>query len=94
MHWDDPNQILRIWPRRGLPALAIPHDLRRSCAQRLLDAGVSERDVQAILRHASFETTKRHYAPGFVQKSAASIREALAGDRVSVDGYKPAAESS
>lgn len=183
MSWDDPNQIQPVWPRRGLPILAIPHDLqkndteesipmlpgfeavllktpedartgwifnpeslqfqlgrkpqhgrpdaewvgkvvarigkkanvvvlaanpnrgtvakfasahdlRRSCAQRLLDAGVSERDVQAVMRHASFETTRRHYAPGSVQKTAASIRETLAGAAASVPGYKSGAASS
>lgn len=57
---------------------ASAHDLRRSCAQRLLDAGVPEREVQAVMRHASFETTRRHYAPGNVQKSAAVLHERLA----------------
>ena len=30
--------------------------------------------VQAVLRHASYETTKRHYAPGDVQKQAGVLR--------------------
>lgn len=56
---------------------ASAHDLRRSCADRLIEAGVPERDVQRVLRHASAETTRRHYSPGTVQRSAAVIREQL-----------------
>ena len=56
---------------------ASAHDLRRSCADRLAAAGVPEREVQRILRHASGETTRRHYAPGTVQRSAATIRQSL-----------------
>lgn len=53
------------------------HDLRSTCADRLIAAGIPERQVAAILRHASVETTRRHYAPGNVQRSANVIREAL-----------------
>ena len=56
---------------------ASAHDLRRSCADRLVAAGVPEREVAAIMRHASVETTRRHYAPGSVQRSATIIREKL-----------------
>ena len=56
---------------------ASAHDLRRSCADRLVEAGVSERDVASVMRHASVETTRRHYAPGTVQRSAATIRDRL-----------------
>ena len=56
---------------------ASAHDLRRSCADRLVDAGVPEREVSAVMRHASVETTRRHYAPGNVQRSASVIRGAL-----------------
>ena len=56
---------------------ASAHDLRRSCADRLVSAGVPERDVAAVMRHASVETTRRHYAPGSVQRSASVIREKL-----------------
>jgi len=60
---------------------ASAHDLRRSCADRLVAAGVPEREVAAILRHASVETTRRHYAPGSVQRSAGIIREKLSVPR-------------
>ncbi|SFI79374.1 Site-specific recombinase XerD [Planctomicrobium piriforme] len=56
---------------------ASAHDLRRSCAERLLDAGVPAEAVTRVLRHASFETTRRHYAPGDVQKIAETIRQCL-----------------
>ncbi|WP_246133879.1 site-specific integrase [Lacipirellula limnantheis] len=56
---------------------ASAHDLRRSCADQLVAAGVPEREVAAILRHASAETTRRHYAPGNVQRTAEVIRHRL-----------------
>ena len=57
---------------------ASAHHLRRSCAQRLDDAGVPEDDVPRVMRHRQRETLRRHYAPGTVQKSARRIREYLA----------------
>ena len=68
-----------VQPAKGdKPAkYASAHDLRRSCADRLIEAGVPERDVQRVLRHASAETTRRHYSPGTVQRSARVIKEAL-----------------
>jgi len=68
-----------VQPAKGeKPAkYASAHDLRRSCADRLVASGVPLDEVQGIMRHASSETTKRHYAPGSVQRSAANIREQL-----------------
>lgn len=59
---------------------ASAHDLRRSCADRLIAAGVPEREVAAIMRHSSVSTTRRHYAPGSVQRSATVIRDRLRGN--------------
>jgi integrase len=56
---------------------ASAHDLRRSCADRLAAAGVSEREVSAIMRHASVETTRRHYTPGNSQRTAKAIYDRL-----------------
>lgn len=56
---------------------ASAHDLRRSCADRMVDAGVPERELAAVMRHASVETTRRHYAPQKVQRTAGVIREKL-----------------
>jgi len=65
-------------PKRGTQAkFASSHDLRRSCAQRLDDAGVREEDIMRVTRHRQRETLRRHYAPGSVQKSAQRIREYL-----------------
>ncbi len=61
---------------------ASAHDLRRSCAARLVSAGIPEREVARVLRHASIETTRKHYAPGTVQESAGIIRKRLAGRTV------------
>lgn len=56
---------------------ASAHDLRRACAERMLDAGVPEEAVTRVLRHANIETTRRHYAPGDVQKIAKRLRESI-----------------
>jgi integrase len=65
-------------PRRDTRAkFASAHDLRRSCAERLREAGVPWEVVQAVMRHADLETTRRYYAPGHVQKSAAILRDCL-----------------
>ena len=59
------------------------HDLRRTCAERLVAAGVPEREVARVLRHADVSTTRKHYAPGNVQTSAGIIRKRLAVPRYS-----------
>ena len=59
---------------------ASAHDLRRSCAERLLDARVPPLTIARVLRHESWETTRRHYAPGDVQKDAGLLRELLGQD--------------
>lgn len=51
--------------RRGLQAGVRPftphdHDLRRTCATYLWDAGVDGVTIQRILGHASIETTARY----------------------------------
>jgi integrase len=56
---------------------ASAHDLRRSCAERLLDAGVPPMTIARVLRHSSWETTRRHYAPGDVQKDAGILQSLL-----------------
>ncbi|WP_145064022.1 tyrosine-type recombinase/integrase [Adhaeretor mobilis] len=68
-----------VQPASGAKAakFASAHDLRRSCADRLISSGVPEREVAAVMRHASVETTRRHYAPSKVQRSAGVIREKL-----------------
>jgi integrase len=74
---------------KGKPKHVSAHDLRRTCTERLIAAGVPERDASRILRHASTETTRRYYAPGDVQTSAETIRDCL-----SVPRYNESLEST
>lgn len=55
----------------GKPASA--HDLRRSFGQRMADAGLPSRDLQAIMRHASITTTEAYYLRDKVQDQAKRI---------------------
>jgi len=75
-----------VTPAKGeTPAkYASAHDLRRSLAERLYDAGCPEREVSRVMRHASAQTTRRHYAPGNVQKAAGVLREKLATQPVPI----------
>jgi integrase len=59
----------------GKPASA--HDLRRSFGQRMADAGLPVRDLQAIMRHASITTTEAYYLRDRVQDQAARIAKYL-----------------
>lgn len=59
---------------RATGKYASAHDLRRSLADRLEAAGVPERTISRIMRHASVETTRRYYATGNVQREAASLK--------------------
>ncbi len=72
--------------KTGRPAkYASAHDLRRSCAERLLDAEVPQSVICRVMRHASWETTRRHYAPGDVQKDAQTLKNLL--ETPDVPGY-------
>jgi integrase len=37
------------------------HDLRRGCAHRLINAGVSAETLKVVMRHCDFATTEKHY---------------------------------
>lgn len=58
---------------------ASAHDLRRSCAVILCQAGIPESVICRVLRHASLETTQKHYLSFAVQDAAALIRDVLSG---------------
>jgi integrase len=65
--------------RTGRPTkFATAHDLRRSCGDRLREAGVPPLVICRVMRHASWETTRKHYAPGNVQSDAEVLRSVLA----------------
>ncbi len=57
------DALLRICQRRGKKAQVrtfSPHDLRRTFASSLLDAGADISSVQGLLGHASVVTTQRY----------------------------------
>lgn len=61
---------------------ASAHDLRRSCAQRLENEGVPPLLICRVIRHSSWETTRRHYASGDIQIEAAKLRQILRDEDV------------
>ena len=57
---------------------ASAHDLRRGCAQRLINAGVSAETLKVIFRHSSFATTEKFYgAMRSAQSAADEVSEKL-----------------
>lgn len=57
---------------------ASAHDLRRGCAQRLINAGVSAETLKVVLRHKDFATTEKFYgATRAAQSAAAEIYDKL-----------------
>jgi len=64
--------------RTGRPEkYASAHDLRRSCGERLREAGVPPLVITRVMRHSSWETTRKHYAPGDIQKDAEVLKAVL-----------------
>jgi len=53
------------------------HDLRRSFSQRLRNADVPALVICRVMRHSSWETTQKHYAPGNVQNDATTLNRIL-----------------
>lgn len=56
---------------------ASAHDLRRSCANRLMSCGVELTVIARILRHSSLETTSKFYLSGCIQNDAKLLRTLL-----------------
>jgi integrase len=50
---------------------ASAHDLRRSCAERLINAGVSAETLMVIMRHKDFATTRKFYGAKRAAQAAA-----------------------
>ncbi len=64
--------------RTGRPIkYATAHDLRRSCGERLREAGIPPLVICRVMRHSSWETTRKHYAPGNIQSDAEVLRSML-----------------
>ncbi len=55
---------------------ASAHDLRRGCALRLINAGVSAETLMVVMRHADFATTQKFY--GAMRSAQAAATEILA----------------
>jgi integrase len=57
---------------------ASSHDIRRGCALRLINAGVSAETLKVIMRHADFATTEKHYgAMRSAQAAGTEVRQKL-----------------
>ncbi len=83
--------ITAIGKRAGIlinaTKLASAHDLRRSFGQQLTDAGVTIRDLQAIIRHRHISTTEKYYLKQIAVEKAQRIADKLgyaAPDRTQV----------
>ena len=59
---------------------ASAHDLRRSCCEQMREAGVPPLIICRVMRHSSLETTRKHYAPGDVQRDAEVLDKILKPD--------------
>jgi integrase len=57
---------------------ASAHDLRRGCAYRLINSGVSAETLKVVMRHMDFNTTQKHYgAIRSAQAASKEVREKL-----------------
>ena len=58
---------------------ASAHDLRRGCALRLIDLGVTAETLKLVMRHQSFVTTEKYYgASRSAQAAATELRQLVA----------------
>jgi len=73
--------------RTGRPVkFASAHDLRRTCGERLREAEVPPLIICRVMRHSSWETTRKHYAPGDIQKDAAVLQRVLSASQSEEQG--------
>ena len=57
---------------------ASAHDIRRGCAQRLINAGVSAETLKVVMRHSDFATTEKYYgATRSAQAAASEVRQKM-----------------
>ena len=68
---------------------ASAHDLRRGCAQRLINAGVSAETLKVVLRHKDFNTTERFYGATRAAQSAASEIHLKLADEAAATDFLP-----
>ncbi|MEZ6058430.1 MAG: tyrosine-type recombinase/integrase [Planctomycetaceae bacterium] len=66
---------------------ASAHDLRRGCALRLINAGISAETLRILLRHSTFATTEKFYgAIRSAQSAAAEVYSTLSTENPSFVG--------
>lgn len=64
--------------RTGRPVkYTTAHDLRKFCGERLREHGIPPLVICRVMRHASWETTRKHYAPGNIQSDAEVLWKTL-----------------
>ncbi|WP_436799088.1 tyrosine-type recombinase/integrase [Micromonospora fulviviridis] len=61
--------VLAVGAGVGLPGLR-PHRLRHTYATRLRQGGADPAQVQALLGHASLDTTARYFRAGAAEQAA------------------------
>ena len=61
--------VLAVGADAGLPGLR-PHQLRHTYATRLRQGGADPAHIQALLGHASIETSARYFRAGAVEQAA------------------------
>ena len=64
---------------------ASAHDLRRGCAARLINAGVSAESLQVIMRHKDFATTQKFYSGTKAAQAAAAEAYEKLGAKCTAD---------
>lgn len=87
------NFHARVWTpaieRAGLQGLRI-HDLRKTAATRLLQAGVDHKTITALLGHEDLRTTLQHYAQAtpesLLNASEALVMTVRTGNGESLEG--------
>lgn len=73
--------VVKADPRKGSRIkYATAHDLRRGCAARLINSGISAETLKIVMRHADFDTTEKHY--GAIRSAQAAAGELY--DKLSV----------
>ncbi|HEV2988851.1 MAG TPA: site-specific integrase [Candidatus Angelobacter sp.] len=62
-----------IMQREGIPSKDLWHSFRRGLATILYDMGANEKTIQAILRHASTDTTRKHYVKALNERKREAV---------------------
>ena len=78
LHWCKRPEVL-VKDDDGRQKYASAHDIRRGCALRLIDMGVSAETLKLVMRHKSFATTEKFYgATRSAQAAGLELRRLVA----------------